>query len=157
MGLPSRASISESRTRCVRAPWQADGVRWLAFVLVPAVAAADTPRGTWTLDDTSAKTSVGAHDPDTHLPPCNHMRDGLRHVVLTYDGAAQIHSNTWKYARRDVYVVAELREPIANTEVWLLFERDKTRVYGAVIWIEHDSLGKRVCGDGVDLAGTVTP
>jgi hypothetical protein len=133
-------------------------VRWLGFVWVPAIAAADTPRGTWTLDATDDAATIRTHDPDAHLPPCKHVRGDLRHVVLTYDGATTIRSKTWKYARRDNgYIWAELVEPIASTEVWLLFERDKERVHGAVIWVERDAHGDRVCGDGVDLAGTVTP
>jgi hypothetical protein len=130
-------------------------VRWLALVLAPAVAAADTPRGTWTLEDTGGTTRIVRPQP---LPHCDHLPDKLRHVVVTYDGGAQITSNTWKYVRRDDgRVEGDLREPIANTEVALNLWRDKAGVHGAVVWIEYDAHGTATCGDGVLLVGAVTP
>jgi len=126
----------------------------IVLALVAAgTAAADTLAGTYDLKD----AGIGSLSVDGNaVPRCNRIRADLRGAILRYDGKGQVGSPLWRFvALTGGRVNVELRVPIANTEVELVFEERRGDATGMVTWIERDPRGVAICGDG--LRGTFTP
>jgi hypothetical protein len=125
----------------------------LVLVLVPSLAAADTPAGIYKLDDAGAG---GVSIDSQPLPPCNHAQR-FAHLAFGYDGRA-VAPAPWRLDKvENDQIIAVLTGTPANTEVFVWFGRVGTQARGHLFVIERDASGQPRCGDERELVGRFTP